>query len=305
MNDRAELFTIGQLADRTGLAVRTIRFWSDAGVVPPTCRSSGGYRLYDAGAVPRLDLVRTLRELGLELDAVRQILSRQASVADVASAHACALDAEIRILQVRRRVLRAIARRGVPTEEMTLMHRLATLSAPQRQQIIDDFVAHVFAGVDEAAPGARIAQAMRQLPAELPADPAPEQVDAWIELAELASDPEFRERSREMAVAGAAAGSGQPRMTDPAPVLEHAGGAVAAGVAPESAAGKVILDRIVPAETPAGERATLADQIETFTDRRVERYWQLIGVINGRPAVPSTIPAFEWLVTALRVHAGA
>ncbi len=106
-------------------------------------RSSGGYRLYDAGAVPRLDLVRTLRELGLDLDAVRQILSRQASVADVASAHARALDAEIRILQIRRCVLRVIARRGVPTEEMTLMHKLAMLSAPQRQQIIDDFVAHV------------------------------------------------------------------------------------------------------------------------------------------------------------------
>ncbi len=47
----------------------------------------------------------------------------------------------------------------------------------------------------------------------------------------------------------------------------------------------------------------LAGQIETFTDRRIERYWQLIGVINGRPPVPSTVPAFEWLVTALRAHA--
>ncbi|WP_246074444.1 MerR family transcriptional regulator [Nonomuraea terrae] len=57
MNDVTGLYTIGQLAQRTGLQARTIRFWSDSGVVPPVRRSEGGYRLYDAEAVARLDLV--------------------------------------------------------------------------------------------------------------------------------------------------------------------------------------------------------------------------------------------------------
>ena len=48
MSTPAELFTIGQLAGRTGVPTRTIRFWSDAGLVPPAARSSHGYRLYDA-----------------------------------------------------------------------------------------------------------------------------------------------------------------------------------------------------------------------------------------------------------------
>lgn len=48
-----------RLARRTGVPVRTIRFWSDTGVIAPTGRSDGGYRLYDAAAVARLDLVRT------------------------------------------------------------------------------------------------------------------------------------------------------------------------------------------------------------------------------------------------------
>jgi DNA-binding transcriptional MerR regulator len=87
VNDRESLFTIGQLAERTGLSVRTIRFWSDLDVIPPTGRSAGGYRLYDAAAVARLDLVRTLRELGLGLETVRQILTRQRTVVDVARAH--------------------------------------------------------------------------------------------------------------------------------------------------------------------------------------------------------------------------
>ena len=76
MSTTAELFTIGQLARRTGVPTRTIRFWSDAGLVPPAARSGSGYRLYDVGAVARLDLVRTLRELGLGLDVVQAVLSR-------------------------------------------------------------------------------------------------------------------------------------------------------------------------------------------------------------------------------------
>ncbi len=106
MSDHPDLFTIGELARRTGLAVRTIRFWSDRGIVTPVCRSVGGYRLYDAEAVARLDLVRTLRELGLELNTVRRVLANQATVRDVAGAHLRVVDAEIRRLQVRRAVLR-------------------------------------------------------------------------------------------------------------------------------------------------------------------------------------------------------
>jgi DNA-binding transcriptional MerR regulator len=60
-DDGSLLLTIGQLASRTGLAVRTIRYWSDSGAVPPAGRSSGGHRLYDAESVARLELVATLR----------------------------------------------------------------------------------------------------------------------------------------------------------------------------------------------------------------------------------------------------
>jgi DNA-binding transcriptional MerR regulator len=301
VNDRSELFTIGQLARRTGLSARTIRFWSDLNLTPPTTRSGGHYRLYDAEAVARLDLVRTLRELGLDLDTVRKVLDRQTTVADVARAHARALDAEIRTLQTRRAVLRSIAQRGSTTEEMRLMHKLAQLSAQERQRLIDDFVDRTFDGIEPDAPGAHIAQAMRQLPAELPADPTPEQVDAWVELAELVGDKGFQERVRQMAVTGAEARD-HPEPYDPAPVLEHAGGAVAAGIAPDSAQAKPILDRMVPPGTPAEERTRLADQLDTFTDRRVERYWQLLGVINGRSPFPPSVPAFEWLIAALRAQ---
>ncbi|MEU8204739.1 hypothetical protein [Streptosporangium sp. NPDC049046] len=83
-------------------------------------------------------------------------------------------------------------------------------------------------------------------------------------------------------------------------VGERAGRAVAAGIGPESAEGRAILDLIVDPGLPAADRARLADQVETFTDRRVERYWQLVGVLNDRPPFPPRVPDFEWFIAALR-----
>lgn len=304
MEDPDELLTIGQLARRTGLPVRTIRFWSDREVAPPARRSAGGYRLYDAEAVARLDLVRTLRELGLDLATVQRVLGRQASVADVARAHLTVVDAQLRALQVRRSVLRWVIRRGGTTEEMRLMNELAQLSAQERQRMVDDFVDDVFTGVDPEAPGARIAQAMRTLPAELPEQPTAEQVDAWVELAELVRDQGFRERARQMATAGRP-GDDETGLqeSDLGRATEHAGAALAAGIAPESELALPVLQQVLGSGADEVDRVALADRLDRYTDRRVERYWQLLGILNGWPPMPSQVPAFEWLIAALRVHA--
>ncbi|MBB4916274.1 helix-turn-helix domain-containing protein [Streptosporangium saharense] len=305
MSEGTELFTIGQLARRTGLAVRTIRFWSDSGLVPPTGRSAGGYRLYDARALARLDLVRTLRELGFGLEAVEEILCRATTVAQVAETHVAALEAEIRTLRLRRAVLSTVARRGSTIEEASLMHRLARLSARERQQIIDDFVDRVLTGVDpQEGPAVGIANGMRQVNAELPDDPSPEQVDAWMELADLVEDEDFQHRVRQMVVVGQSADT-PAHQPDHQAVIEHAGRAEAEGVAPDSAEGRAVLDLIVAPETTAEERVRLAEQVETFSDLRVERYWQLMGVINGRPPFPPAVAAFLWLAAALRASARA
>ena len=319
MSTGAGLFTIGQLAQRSGVPARTIRFWSDEGLVPPAGRSGSGYRLYDTGAAARLDLVRTLRELGLGLDVVQTVLSRARSVSDVAAAHVTVLDAQIRALRLRRAVLSAVARNDHTIEETLIMSKLSQLSARERQQIIDDFVDGVFAGTAPENPdasGAGIARGMRQLPADLPDDPSPEQVSAWVELAELVADRDFQQRARSMVLAGQnpgaasgpgqASGSGQASgpggqpQADYQAVVEHAGPAAAAGTDPGSAEGRAVLDRIVAPGTPAAQRAAILEQLETFTDARVERYWQLLAILNGWPERPPVVPAFEWLIAALR-----
>ena len=74
MERMTALLSIGELATRTGLPVRTIRFYSDSGVVPPADRTEAGYRLYGPDALARLGLVRTLRDLGIDLATIRRVL---------------------------------------------------------------------------------------------------------------------------------------------------------------------------------------------------------------------------------------
>ncbi len=177
----------------------------------------------------------------------------------------------------------------------------AHTSAEERRRVIDEFVDRAFDGIDPQAPGAGIAIGMRQLPAE-PDELTPEQQTAWADLAALVADGSFQRRVREMVVAGSSAGADRPTAYDTTAVLEHAGQAVRDGVAPGSAEGREILDRIVDPGLPAADRARLIDQIELFTDRRVEQYWRLLGVLNGREPFPARTPAFEWLADALRAH---
>lgn len=233
--DDDTLFTIGELSRTTGLPVRTIRFWSDEGVVPPTARTPAGYRLYGPDALARLDLVRTLRDLGVDLATIQRVLAREITVAEVAAAHAEALDVQIRTLRLRRAVLRAVARRGSTPEEMELMHKLAKLSDQERRRLINDFIDEAFEGLDV---GPEFVAKMRGAMPELPDDPTPEQADAWVELAELVQDPDFRAGIRRAAAyqareraEGVRTGTGADKELVEL-VLLRTGAARASGIAP-------------------------------------------------------------------------
>lgn len=66
---------IGEVSERTGLSLRTIRHYEDVGVVAPSERSLGGFRLYTEAEVHRLALVRRMRPLGFCPEDVRALLS--------------------------------------------------------------------------------------------------------------------------------------------------------------------------------------------------------------------------------------
>ncbi|MGW1556675.1 MerR family transcriptional regulator [Streptomyces sp. NPDC002144] len=301
IDDSTGLFTIGELARSTGLTVRTIRYWSDEGVLTPVGRSTGGYRLYDAESAARLELIRTLRELGLGLIDVRRVLDGERTVAEVAAAHVAALDAQIRSLRVTRAVLSTVARRGSSAEEMTLMNKLARLSAAERRRIMEEFVEEMFHGLDLADPDVR--ERMRSTAVNLPDNPTPEQVDAWVELAELVQDPEFRARMRRAAELNhAGRGPDTPAGASrwfAKRLVELVGNARERGIAPESPeADQVLRDLFGDTDLTA-----VLERIDATHNPRLARYRELLGILKGAP-VHTYAEEFAWVGAALRARTG-
>lgn len=65
--DLGEQMTIGELARRTGIPTSKIRYYEKVGVLPPSQRTDSNYRVYDASAVARLELLSRGKLLGLTL----------------------------------------------------------------------------------------------------------------------------------------------------------------------------------------------------------------------------------------------
>jgi MerR family copper efflux transcriptional regulator len=72
---RGELMQIGQVAARTGLSLRTIRFYEENGLVIPTARSEGRFRLYGEDQVARLEVIKRMKPLGFSLEEMQQLLT--------------------------------------------------------------------------------------------------------------------------------------------------------------------------------------------------------------------------------------
>jgi len=76
-------YTIGELAQRAGVAIDTIRYYERDGLLAPTERSAAGYRHYDDTGLKRLKFIRRAKLLGFTLEDIRGLLALSAS-SDVA-----------------------------------------------------------------------------------------------------------------------------------------------------------------------------------------------------------------------------
>jgi DNA-binding transcriptional MerR regulator len=67
---------VGELARRTGVSVRTLRYYDEIGLLAPSHHTAAGYRLYTEAGVIRLQQIKSLRNLGFSLEEIRRFLSR-------------------------------------------------------------------------------------------------------------------------------------------------------------------------------------------------------------------------------------
>ena len=72
---------IGEVADQVGLSLRTIRFYEEAGLVIPSARSAGGFRLYSKTDLNRLQLIKRMKPLGFSVEEIGEFLGMLDSLA--------------------------------------------------------------------------------------------------------------------------------------------------------------------------------------------------------------------------------
>ncbi|WIB25702.1 MerR family transcriptional regulator [Curtobacterium sp. MCSS17_015] len=86
---------IGELADRTGLSTRTVRHYDDVGLLHPTGRTEGGFRLYTQDDLQRLLVIRRMKPLGYSLEQMAELLGIIDRLEGVDGAERDRLQAEI------------------------------------------------------------------------------------------------------------------------------------------------------------------------------------------------------------------
>lgn len=309
MNGATPPHSIGELSARTAVPVRTIRFYSDTGLLPPTDRTPAGYRRYDDAALDRLHLIGVLRELGVDLATVRRVLDGGLSVAEVAAAHADATALQIRALRLRHSMLRLVARRGPSPEETVLMHRLTRLTADERRRMVADFIAGLGAGTPQARGAAAV---LRTALPDLPDEPSDAQLAAWVELAELIADDDFRARMADAAFPpadeDALPGVAPEQAAELVPFVRGAvADARAAGIAPDGSGADAVVEAVAERFAAVlgrpdgpGLREWMASRFEAGHDPLVERYWRLVWTVNDWQVVPGHLPFQPWMAEALR-----
>ncbi len=97
------LYTIEQVATRTGLTKRTLRYYEEVGLLPPTDRTEGNYRRYSGSDIERLERIKKLRDLlGFSLSDIRELLEADDERGQIKVAYQHETDTAAKVAQLDR-----------------------------------------------------------------------------------------------------------------------------------------------------------------------------------------------------------
>ncbi|MFE7752264.1 MerR family transcriptional regulator [Streptomyces sp. NPDC057428] len=126
---------IGELAGRAGVSVKTVRFYSDRGLLPEASRSPGGHRRYGPDALERLRMIRSLRTLDLPVSTVRRVLDEDdagrtgGALEDAVAGQLAELGSQLATLRWREAALRAV-QESPPSERPGRLLLVGAVTAP-------------------------------------------------------------------------------------------------------------------------------------------------------------------------------
>ncbi|MEW1688436.1 MerR family transcriptional regulator [Streptomyces sp. NPDC091265] len=305
------LCSIGELAERAGVTVKAVRFYSDRGLLPEASRSAGGHRRYGPEALGRLRLVRSLRSLGLPVREVHRILDEEdkagSVLEDAVAGQLRELGSQLKALRWREAGLRLV-QECQPGERADRLRLIGAVAAPPNTAPLARFWRSWLPARMPARATAAFLEATVPQP---PDDPDPAQVLAFARLYAFVTRPcTGAEQPQPAAHKAAGARESAVLYAGLAQAYELAGTPLRRGVGPY--AGEE-LDSFVDAyagaygsrDTPAF-RGLLVGQLAA--DPRIDRYWELFAEVitpPGGPQEPNPGSAHDWLFAALHAQTAA
>lgn len=308
--EKHHLFTIGQVSRFSGVPVKTIRHYSDEGILPPSGTTDAGYRLYSEADRSRLELIRTLRAAGFGLPTVRGLLEAEISPQDAARMQLEAVELQLKELGRRRALLRSSLGGGEALRAYPDRARaLALLSAHEREAFLASHLERGMQGIPVDPDWKR--WLLRGAVTDLPEELTDAQLEAWTELAGLVSDEGFQEAIRRQAQPFWESVEGRFDRSEwdatAGRAIREAGTAAREGRSPGGESEQLIVERYLEAYARATNRsndlrlaAGLLSHYETTRDPRPERYWELVGILKGWSARPPQAEGVHWLMQGLR-----
>jgi DNA-binding transcriptional MerR regulator len=170
-------YSIGEASRLSGVSVRRLRFYADKGLLPPAGRTESGYRVFTDSELVRLDLIRCLRDAGLGLQAIREVLSHELSLNEALTLRLQALEVEIAAQRRVASALRAALRSPKLSQaDLRRYWTMTTLSRAERRNVVERFYQQV--SEDTNIDPAWMREKIESSVPELPDEPTPEQCDA-------------------------------------------------------------------------------------------------------------------------------
>ena len=175
---------------RRNVSVQTLRHYHKLGLLEPSTVSDAGYRRYSEIECARLKLIRTLRGVGFDLKTVARLLEGRSNARDVLRLQVAVLGSEIEVLKRQQVVLNAVARSEVGEADLlAMLARLKVLAQLDKLER-EAFLARHLGGARGKTPQSE--EIWRAAVLDLPQTMIEQQLEVWLELAELAADEGFQ-----------------------------------------------------------------------------------------------------------------
>ena len=300
--------TIGELSRRTGVSVKRLRFYSDQGLLPPAARTRSGYRLYTEEHAVRIDLIRALRDAGIGLEEIGKVLRRDMPLDVLLQLRLGTVEAHIAGLQRIAVALRLAIQSGATEDNLRRITMVTQASNADRRQAVEAFYEKVIEGlpikreqiadmVDASAPG-------------LPDSPSPGQLAAWIELQGLLDDPALLDckRINISDMWSPRVGLQFDAFIDAQEVWVTATSqARARGISPTSEEAAAIVERFTATMAAASHEdpAVVRARMRVKYDPRGARFWELVAIMKGDPALLGRFDDWQWFGEAVHHHLAA